>query len=114
MSLCRKWLAIGVACFSCVAASARDRVWTRTTRQYKMKSVALLADLDGDGERKFLGVNLGGQVRVWSQERDEGFIETRDFLRAGDRREWHTGWDVRAFQRHRRKMAQLTLALRSQ
>jgi hypothetical protein len=42
---------------------------------------------------------------------DEAFIESRDFLRAGDRRIWHTWTDAENYTRHRARMAELTLAL---
>ncbi len=42
---------------------------------------------------------------------DGAFIESRDFLRAGDRRIWHTWTDAENYTRHRVRMAELTLAL---
>lgn len=39
------------------------------------------------------------------------FIESRDFLRQGDRRVWHTETDVETYHRHRARIAELTLAL---
>jgi hypothetical protein len=42
---------------------------------------------------------------------DEAFIESRDFLPAGDRRIWHTWADVERYPRHRAEIARLTLAL---
>ena len=42
---------------------------------------------------------------------DEAFIESRDFLREGDRRIWHTWTDAENYSRHRAKIAELTLAL---
>ena len=42
---------------------------------------------------------------------DGAFIESRDFLRAGDRRIWHTWTDAENCTRHREKIAELTLAL---
>lgn len=42
---------------------------------------------------------------------DETFIESRDYLRQGDRLLWHTWTDVESFSRHRREIARLTLAL---
>lgn len=42
---------------------------------------------------------------------DEPFIESRDFLRAGDRVLNHTWTDLETFRRHRATIAQLTLAL---
>jgi hypothetical protein len=42
---------------------------------------------------------------------DEAFVESRDFLKAGDRRIWHTWSDAIAFQRHRERIAELSLAL---
>src|SRR5205823_14556811 len=42
---------------------------------------------------------------------DECFIESRDFLRAGDRALGHTWTDVETFRRHRAEIARLTLAL---
>ena len=43
---------------------------------------------------------------------DETYVESRDFLRQGDRLLDHTWSDVEAFQRHRAEIARLTLALR--
>lgn len=45
---------------------------------------------------------------------DEAFIESRDFLRAGDRRIWHTWTDAENYTRHRARIAELTLALTAQ
>ena len=45
---------------------------------------------------------------------DEAFIESRDFLREGDRRIWHTWTDAENYTRHRTRMAELTLALKGQ
>ena len=42
---------------------------------------------------------------------DEAFVESRDFLRAGDRVLGHTWTDVEVFRRHRAEVARLTLAL---
>jgi len=42
---------------------------------------------------------------------DEAFVESRDFLRAGDRVLGHTWTDVEMFRRHRAEFARLTLAL---
>ncbi len=42
---------------------------------------------------------------------DEPFIESRDFLRAGDRVLNHTWTDLELFRRHRAEIAELTLAL---
>jgi hypothetical protein len=42
---------------------------------------------------------------------DEAFIESRDFLRAGDRILWHTETDVELYRRHRERIAELTLRL---
>lgn len=42
---------------------------------------------------------------------DETFVESRDFLREGDRVLGHTWTDVEMFRRHRREIARLTLAL---
>ena len=42
---------------------------------------------------------------------DEAFVESRDFLRAGDRVLGHTWTDVEMFRRHRAEIARLTLAL---
>jgi hypothetical protein len=42
---------------------------------------------------------------------DEAFVESRDFLRAGDRVLGHTWTDVETFRRHRAEIARLTLAL---
>ena len=42
---------------------------------------------------------------------DEPFVESRDFLRAGDRVLGHTWTDVEVFRRHRAEIARLTLAL---
>ena len=42
---------------------------------------------------------------------DEPFVESRDFLRAGDRVLNHTWTDLETFRRHRAEIAQLTLAL---
>jgi hypothetical protein len=39
------------------------------------------------------------------------FIESRDFLREGDRRVWHSATDVETYHRHRARIAELTLAL---
>ncbi|MFH1737770.1 MAG: glycoside hydrolase domain-containing protein, partial [bacterium] len=39
------------------------------------------------------------------------FMESRDFLRWGDRRQWHTWTDVEMFQRHRSLIADMTLQL---
>ena len=42
---------------------------------------------------------------------DETFVESRDFLREGDRVLGHTWTDVETFRRHRAEIARLTLAL---
>jgi hypothetical protein len=42
---------------------------------------------------------------------DEVFIESRDYLSAGDRRLWHTWADVERYRHHRAEIARLTLAL---
>ena len=42
---------------------------------------------------------------------DEPFVESRDFLRAGDRVLRHTWTDLETFRRHRAEIARLTLAL---
>jgi len=42
---------------------------------------------------------------------DEAFVESRDFLREGDRRLDHTWTDVELFRSHRATIAQLTLGL---
>jgi len=42
---------------------------------------------------------------------DEAFIQSRDFLRKGDRRLWHTWTDVRMIQRHRDRIARLATKL---
>jgi len=42
---------------------------------------------------------------------DEPFVESRDFLRAGDRVLGHTWTDLEMFRRHRAEIARLTLAL---
>ena len=42
---------------------------------------------------------------------DEAFVESRDFLRAGDRVLGHTWTDLETFRRHRSEIARLTLAL---
>ncbi len=42
---------------------------------------------------------------------DEVFLESRDFLRQGDRRLWHTPTDVETYARHRARFAELTEAL---
>ena len=44
---------------------------------------------------------------------DLAFTENRDFLRAGDRRLWHTATDVESYARHRARVAELTLAIQS-
>ncbi len=43
---------------------------------------------------------------------DQAFNESRDFLREGDRRIWHSPTDVDLFAEYRKKAAELTLALR--
>lgn len=42
---------------------------------------------------------------------DRVFIESRDYLAKGDRRLWHTAADVEVFERHRARIAALTMAL---
>ena len=42
---------------------------------------------------------------------DQAFIESRDFLREGDRRIWHSDSDVAVFSDYRKQAAVLTLAL---
>jgi len=42
---------------------------------------------------------------------DWAFMESRDYLRPGDRRIWHTWADIETFRRHRATIARLTLAL---
>jgi hypothetical protein len=42
---------------------------------------------------------------------DEAFVQSRDFLRAGDRVLGHTWTDLETFRHHRAKIARLTLAL---
>ena len=45
---------------------------------------------------------------------DETFLESRDFLREGDRVLGHTQTDVETFRRHRAEIARLTLALNTE
>ena len=45
---------------------------------------------------------------------DETFLESRDFLREGDRGMGHTWTDVETFRRHRAEIARLTLALNAE
>ena len=45
---------------------------------------------------------------------DETFLESRDFLREGDRALGHTWTDVETFHRHRAEIARLTLALNAE
>ncbi len=42
---------------------------------------------------------------------DDAFKESRDYLKQGDRRIWHTPTDVETYARHRKRIAELTLAL---
>ena len=42
---------------------------------------------------------------------DEAFVESRDFLRAGDHVLAHTWTDIDIFRHHRAEIARLTLAL---
>ena len=42
---------------------------------------------------------------------DDAYVQSRDFLRAGDRVLGHTSTDVETFRRHRAEIARLTLAL---
>ncbi|MBI2434870.1 MAG: DUF4091 domain-containing protein [Candidatus Hydrogenedentes bacterium] len=42
---------------------------------------------------------------------DDAFIESRDYLKAGDRRVEHTWWDAQVFEEHRARIARATLAL---
>jgi len=42
---------------------------------------------------------------------DEAYVQSRDFLRQGDRVLGHTWTDVETFRRHRAEVARLTLAL---
>jgi len=42
---------------------------------------------------------------------DDTFVESRDYLRAGDRLLWHTWTDVGLFAQHRARIAELTAAL---
>ena len=42
---------------------------------------------------------------------DEAYVQSRDFLRPGDRILDHTGTDVETFHHHRAEIARLTLAL---
>ena len=44
---------------------------------------------------------------------DEAFVESRDFLREGDRVLGHTRTDVETFRRHRAEIARMTVALRA-
>jgi outer membrane protein assembly factor BamB len=44
---------------------------------------------------------------------DLAFVESRDYLDAGDRRIWHTWADVETYRRHREAIADLTLTLRN-
>lgn len=45
---------------------------------------------------------------------DEAFVESRDFLRAGDRVLGHTWADVEMFRHHRAAIAEMTLALQTE
>ena len=54
---------------------------------------------------------LAAALREVLELSDLAFIESRDFLAAGDRRIWHTSKDVEMYQRHRAEMARLTRAL---
>ena len=42
---------------------------------------------------------------------DQAFVESRDFLRPGDRVLGHTWTDLETFRRHRAEIARLTVAL---
>jgi hypothetical protein len=44
---------------------------------------------------------------------DQAFVESRDFLRKGDRTLPHTGTDVETYRHHRAEIARLTLALKA-
>lgn len=58
--------------------------------------------------QKLSGVALNDMMEL----SDEAFVESRDFLKQGDRRIWHTWTDVETFRRFRAEIAELTLALR--
>ena len=53
-------------------------------------------------------------LRDIMESSDETFLESRDFLREGDRVLWHTPADVETFRRHRAEIARLTLALNAE
>ncbi|GMW01378.1 MAG: hypothetical protein AMXMBFR84_25150 [Candidatus Hydrogenedentota bacterium] len=42
---------------------------------------------------------------------DDAFVESRDYLRAGDRTVWHTWWDALAFDKARNDIERVTLEL---
>ncbi|MBI4557830.1 MAG: PQQ-binding-like beta-propeller repeat protein [Candidatus Hydrogenedentes bacterium] len=42
---------------------------------------------------------------------DAAFVESRDYLKKGDRRIWHTDTDIELFRHHRAEIARLTTAL---
>ena len=42
---------------------------------------------------------------------DEAYVETRDFLKKGDREVWHTQWDAASYSRYRKMIAEATHAV---
>jgi hypothetical protein len=67
------------------------------------------------GTRPELVQQAEGEIRIALTDvmelSDQAFVESRDFLRKGDRVLWHTGTDVEMFRHHRAEIARLTLAL---
>ena len=57
------------------------------------------------------GATLRRALQDIAELADEVFIESRDYLSAGDRRLWHTWADVERYRHHRAEIARLTLAL---
>ena len=87
-----------------------------------MEDVAAIALLEGQiqrhrqaGTRSELMQQAEQALRIALRDvmelSDEPFVESRDFLRAGDRVLGHTWTDLETFHRHRAEIAQLTLAL---
>ena len=67
------------------------------------------------GTKRELVEQAGEELRIAMRDimelSDEAFVESRDFLRVGDRVLSHTWTDLETFRRHRAEIARLTLAL---
>lgn len=50
---------------------AMELVWSRGTGQYRCEATPSIVDIDGDGDKELLTVNVGGQVMLWNLDGSE-------------------------------------------